>query len=268
MASDDQKERPFFFPGTRRSLLATIDEKAEAEREKLRSAAEQEFANWSSSVRAEKASPEASEPMPSFIRKEQEARARAEDEAVIKDKPKQGLPSRIKHLFRKTDKINKEAERAAKPKKQRSFKVRATLFLLYWGAIAAVWFTVILIGAVTVYSLTAEDPLSAGLSKQPAKLTILASDQCPMIIKCADDISQAARALGLKPKVVRITSAKASRELPTPYGVFCIIYDGRLIAERPVSGTRFTNIVTNRGTKRGMPIDIRSAQGEKQGRAL
>jgi hypothetical protein len=74
-----------------------------------------------------------------------------------------------------------------------------------------------------------------------------------MIIKCADDISQAARALGLKPKVVPVTSARASRELPTPYGVFCIIHDGRLIAERPVSGARFTNIMTNRGTKRGMP---------------
>jgi hypothetical protein len=57
-------------------------------------------------------------------------------------------------------------------------------------------------------------------------------------------ISQAARALGLKPKVVRIRSAKASRELPTPYGVFSIIYDGRLIVERPVSATRFRNIMS------------------------
>ena len=70
--------------------------------------------------------------------------------------------------------------------------------------------------------------------------------------------------LGLKPKVVRITSAKASRELPTPYGVFSIIHDGRLIAERPISGTRFTNIMTNRGTKRGMPIGVRSARGDSQ----
>jgi len=102
------------------------------------------------------------------------------------------------------------------------------------------------------------------LKRYKKGLTILASDQCPMIIKCADDISQAARALGLKPKVVRITSAKASRELPTPYGVFCIIHDGRLIAERPVSGTRFTNIMLKRGTKRGMPIGVRSAQGDSQ----
>jgi penicillin-binding protein 1A len=54
--------------------------------------------------------------------------------------------------------------------------VRATLFILYWGFVAAVWFSVILAGAVTVYSLMAEDPLSAGLSKQPAKITILSSE--------------------------------------------------------------------------------------------
>jgi hypothetical protein len=44
--------------------------------------------------------------------------------------------------------------------------------------------------------------------------------------------------------VVRVRSAKESRELPTPYGVFSIIYDGRLIVERPVSGTRFKNIMS------------------------
>jgi hypothetical protein len=64
--------------------------------------------------------------------------------------------------------------------------------------------------------------------------------------------------------VVRIRSAKASRELPTPFGVFSIIYDGKLIAERPVSGTRFTNIMLKRGTQRGMPIGVRSAQGDSR----
>ncbi len=81
------------------------------------------------------------------------------------------------------------------------------------------------------------------LKKYEKGLTILAADQCPMIPKCVNDIAEASRALGLKPKVVRVTSAKQSRELPTPYGVFSIIYDGKVIAERPVSGTRFKNIM-------------------------
>ncbi len=102
------------------------------------------------------------------------------------------------------------------------------------------------------------------LKRHTNGLTILAADQCPMVTNWVEDISRAARALGLKPKVVRITSAKASRELPTPYGTFSIIYDGRLIVERPVSATRFTNIMLKRGTKRGMPIGVRSAQRDSR----
>ena len=95
-------------------------------------------------------------------------------------------------------------------------------------------------------------------------LTILAADQCPMVPKCVDEIAEAARTLGLEPKVIRVRSAKASRELPTPYGMFSIIYDGRLIVERPVGATRFTNIMLKRGTQRGMPIGVRSAQGDSR----
>jgi hypothetical protein len=77
------------------------------------------------------------------------------------------------------------------------------------------------------------------LKRHKKGLTILAADQCPMVPKCVKDISETARTLGLEPKVIRVTSAKASRQLPTPYGMFSIIYDGKLIAGRPVSGTRF-----------------------------
>jgi hypothetical protein len=82
------------------------------------------------------------------------------------------------------------------------------------------------------------------LKKYPEGLTILAADQCPMIPKCVKDIAEASKALGLKTKVVRVRSAKESRDLPTPFGVFSIIYNGKVIAERPVSGTRFKNIMS------------------------
>ncbi len=82
------------------------------------------------------------------------------------------------------------------------------------------------------------------LKRYKKGLTILAADQCPMVPKCVEDIAEAAGALGLKTKVVRVRSAKQSRELPTPYGVFSIVYDGKLIAERPISGTRFRLIMS------------------------
>jgi len=77
------------------------------------------------------------------------------------------------------------------------------------------------------------------LKRHKQGLTILSADQCPMVPKCVKDIAETARTLGLEPNVIRVTSAKASRELPTPYGMFSIIYHGKLIADRPVSGTRF-----------------------------
>jgi L-amino acid N-acyltransferase YncA len=75
-------------------------------------------------------------------------------------------------------------------------------------------------------------------------LTILAADQCTYVSKSVERIAEASRALGLKTKVVRIRSAKASRDLPTPYGVLSIVDDGKLIAERPISARRFTNIMS------------------------
>jgi len=82
------------------------------------------------------------------------------------------------------------------------------------------------------------------LLKRYAKgLTVLAADQCPMVPKCVADIAEVARALGLEPKVVRVRSAKASRDLPTPYGMFSILHDGKVIAGRPASGRRFSNMM-------------------------
>jgi len=82
------------------------------------------------------------------------------------------------------------------------------------------------------------------LKRYKKGLTILAADQCPMVPKCVAEIAEMSRTLGLEPHVVRVSSAKASRELPTPYGMFSIIYDGKLIADRPIGARRFLNIMT------------------------
>jgi GNAT superfamily N-acetyltransferase len=81
------------------------------------------------------------------------------------------------------------------------------------------------------------------LKRYKKGLTILAADQCPMVPKWVAEIAEVSRTLGLKPKVVRVRSAEASRELPTPYGMFCILYDGKLIADRPISARGFMSIM-------------------------
>ncbi len=60
--------------------------------------------------------------------------------------------------------------------KLRSRRFRFARFVLIWGAVAGCCFTVLVVGAVTIYALMAEDPLKAGLSKKPAKLSIMAAD--------------------------------------------------------------------------------------------
>jgi L-amino acid N-acyltransferase YncA len=97
---------------------------------------------------------------------------------------------------------------------------------------------------------TAPDPrftvTSGHLLKRHKKgLTILAADQCPYVPKWVDDIAALSRKMGLKTKVVQVRSAKASRKLPTPYGMFSIVYNGKLLADRPVSGTRFWFMMRN-----------------------
>jgi L-amino acid N-acyltransferase YncA len=96
------------------------------------------------------------------------------------------------------------------------------------------------------------------LKRYKKGLTILAADQCPYVAQSVERIAEASRTLGLEPKVVRVGSAKASRELPTPYGVFSIIYDGKLIAHRPISATRFRSIM-RRNAEQGRSSQCRMA---------
>jgi L-amino acid N-acyltransferase YncA len=81
------------------------------------------------------------------------------------------------------------------------------------------------------------------LKRYKRGLTILAADQCPYVANSVERIAEASRTLGLEPNVLRVGSARTSRELPTPYGVFSILYNGRLIAHRPISATRFLTLM-------------------------
>ena len=75
-------------------------------------------------------------------------------------------------------------------------------------------------------------------------LTIIRSSQCPHIAKFATEIAETAGSeFHLKPKVVELRSATEAQNAPTPYAVFSLIYDGRVIADHPISRTRFRNLM-------------------------
>jgi hypothetical protein len=79
-------------------------------------------------------------------------------------------------------------------------------------------------------------------------LTIIRCGQCPHIAKFADDIAGAARTdYGIEPEVVHLRSPAEAQDAPTPYAVFAVIRDGQLLADHPISRTRFRNIMNQAG---------------------
>ncbi len=78
-------------------------------------------------------------------------------------------------------------------------------------------------------------------------LTIIRSSQCPHVAKFAADIAQTAEEeYGIKPAIVELESWRDAQNAPTPYAVFALIYNGRLLADHQISRTRFRNIMNKR----------------------
>jgi GNAT superfamily N-acetyltransferase len=96
---------------------------------------------------------------------------------------------------------------------------------------------------------SAADPAFRGdwerkLKRYGQGLTIIRSNQCPHIAKFAGEIARAAEEeYGLKPRIVELKSARQAQNAPTPYAVFAVIYNGRLLADHQISLTRFHNIM-------------------------
>jgi hypothetical protein len=75
-------------------------------------------------------------------------------------------------------------------------------------------------------------------------LTIIRADQCPYTVKNVREIAEVAqRDFGIKPSIITMQSHEEAQESPSPFGTFCIVYGGEVIAHHPISRTRFVNIM-------------------------
>jgi L-amino acid N-acyltransferase YncA len=82
------------------------------------------------------------------------------------------------------------------------------------------------------------------LKKYGEGLTIIRADQCPHSIKFADEIAETAKNIyKLKTNIIELKTHQDAQNAPTPYAVFAIIYNGRILADHPISRTRFKNIM-------------------------
>jgi hypothetical protein len=75
-------------------------------------------------------------------------------------------------------------------------------------------------------------------------LTIVTSAQCPYIVKFTAEIREAARDLySIEPHILELKSCTDAQNAPTPYAVFSILSKGKILADHPISRTRFCNIM-------------------------
>jgi hypothetical protein len=82
------------------------------------------------------------------------------------------------------------------------------------------------------------------LARYGRGLTLIRSNQCPHIAKFADEIARAAvDEYGIQPRIVELRSHRDAQNAPTPYAVFALIHDGRVLADHQISRTRFRNIM-------------------------
>jgi GNAT superfamily N-acetyltransferase len=68
--------------------------------------------------------------------------------------------------------------------------------------------------------------------------------QCPMLPKSVADVSEMAAAHGLNCKVTVLKNAREAQNAPSYYGVFSLLWNGRLLSDHYVSTGRFKNLLT------------------------
>ena len=81
-------------------------------------------------------------------------------------------------------------------------------------------------------------------NRHKSGLTIIWSDQCPYCIKAVSEITETAKKeFKLSPNIVELKTYEDAQSSPTPYAIFSILLNGKIVADHPISNTRFINIM-------------------------
>jgi L-amino acid N-acyltransferase YncA len=75
-------------------------------------------------------------------------------------------------------------------------------------------------------------------------LQLIYTNQCPYIGKAVAELPPVAEQHGIQLQLLELNDPAEARErIPSPYGVISLVYQGRLLADHPISATRFKNIL-------------------------
>ena len=75
-------------------------------------------------------------------------------------------------------------------------------------------------------------------------LQIYYSEQCPYTDKAINEIPQAAQEFGINAELINLDTPEKAQKSPCAFGTFYITFNGKVIAENPISQTRFKNILS------------------------
>ena len=81
-------------------------------------------------------------------------------------------------------------------------------------------------------------------------MNIVYSKQCPWVARSIAEIESILKKEKFDVKTTELKTAKETQNGPSVYGVFNLIYNGKLLADRYISTTRFKNIL-NKEIKKG-----------------
>jgi hypothetical protein len=75
------------------------------------------------------------------------------------------------------------------------------------------------------------------LQRIPQGLVVYHSGQCPYLAMFVNSLGNAANQMGIPVEMVELKTSWEARTLsPSAYGVFGVVYDGRLLSYRPIGG--------------------------------
>ncbi len=75
-------------------------------------------------------------------------------------------------------------------------------------------------------------------------LHLVYAHQCPLFCRSVDEMRKTAREHGHELQVTLLRTAEEAQRAPSGYGVYNLVYDGRVLADHYISNTRFRNILT------------------------
>jgi hypothetical protein len=74
-------------------------------------------------------------------------------------------------------------------------------------------------------------------------LSIIYSKQCPWVARFIEEVKPILVEKNLHPMIIELKTAAQAQNAPSLYGVFNLIYNGKLLSDRYISTTRFMNIL-------------------------